>query len=95
MSEKQITNDSFFKDQYEDPNCNEKEFPTWLQVLLAIGSLVYIIIRMPYVLLASVVFVVLIAIMEPIIPRYCRFRVIQWFLDVFHPDALDDYKRKG
>ena len=90
-----MTHEPFLKDQYKDQNCNEKEIPTWLQGLLAIGSLVYIIIRMPYVLLTSVVFVVLIAIMEPIIPRYSRFRVVQWFLDVFHPDALDDYKRKG
>ena len=90
MSEKQMSHEPFLKDQYEDPNCNEKELPPWLQGLLAIGSLVYIIIRMPYVLLTSIVFVVLIWIIEPLIPRYSRFKHVQWLLDLFHPDELDE-----
>lgn len=85
-----MTHEPFLKDQYKDPNCNEKEIPTWLQGLLAIGSLVYIIIRMPYVLLTSIVFVVLIWIIEPLIPRYSRFKHVQWLLDIFHPDELDE-----
>lgn len=48
----------------EQPDMNEKELPTWLGLLLSIGSLVVATIRAPYIMGGFFLFLVLMLIID-------------------------------